>query len=176
MDFDRLLDFIEHRMRMSHVYQPVMLKTLLEAKGVCSTEQVAKSILALDESQHEYYKKITNNMVGRVLRNHGIAHKNGDIYTLAGYESLTPQQKTQLIELCQQKINEYVLRRGERIWQHRKLASGLISGTVKYEVLKRAGTRCESCGVSNEVKALEVDHIIPRNKGGSDDLSNLQAL
>jgi hypothetical protein len=25
-------------------------------------------------------------------------------------------------------------------------------------------------------RALEVDHIVPRNRGGSDDLSNLQAL
>jgi len=32
------------------------------------------------------------------------------------------------------------------------------------------------CGVSADVKALEVDHILPRNHGGSDDLSNLQAL
>ena len=25
-------------------------------------------------------------------------------------------------------------------------------------------------------RALEVDHIVPKNQGGSDDLSNLQAL
>jgi hypothetical protein len=42
--------------------------------------------------------------------------------------------------------------------------------------LKRAKFRCELCGVSAEIKALEVDHIVPRNKGGSDDPSNFQAL
>jgi diadenosine tetraphosphate (Ap4A) HIT family hydrolase len=42
-------------------------------------------------------------------------------------------------------------------------------------VLKRARFRCELCGISADEKALEVDHIIPRIHGGSDDLSNLQA-
>jgi ATP adenylyltransferase len=42
--------------------------------------------------------------------------------------------------------------------------------------LKRAKFRCELCGVSADTKALEVDHILPRNHGGTDDLSNLQAL
>jgi diadenosine tetraphosphate (Ap4A) HIT family hydrolase len=42
--------------------------------------------------------------------------------------------------------------------------------------LKRAKYRCELCGASAEHKAIEVDHIIPRNHGGTDDLSNLQAL
>jgi ATP adenylyltransferase len=53
---------------------------------------------------------------------------------------------------------------------------GYVPGTQRYEVLKRAKYRCELCGVSAEYKALEVDHIIPFNKGGSDDESNLQAL
>ena len=35
---------------------------------------------------------------------------------------------------------------------------------------------CQLCGISIKKKPLEVDHIIPRNKGGSDDESNLQAL
>jgi diadenosine tetraphosphate (Ap4A) HIT family hydrolase len=32
------------------------------------------------------------------------------------------------------------------------------------------------CGISADEKALEVDHIVPRNDGGSDDIINLQAL
>jgi len=51
-----------------------------------------------------------------------------------------------------------------------------VSGTLRYEVLKRAAFRCELCGASAEDRALELDHILPRNVGGSDDLSNLQAL
>jgi ATP adenylyltransferase len=66
--------------------------------------------------------------------------------------------------------------RGKRIWQHRTASSGYISGTLRYEVLKRARFRCELCGVSADVRALEVDHIVPRNKGGTDDLDDLQAL
>lgn len=42
--------------------------------------------------------------------------------------------------------------------------------------MKRAKRHCELCGNDGEIKALEVDHIIPRNMGGTDDLSNLQAL
>ena len=43
-------------------------------------------------------------------------------------------------------------------------------------MLKRSKFHCELCGVSAQVKALEVDHIKPRNHGGSDDITNLQAL
>jgi ATP adenylyltransferase len=56
------------------------------------------------------------------------------------------------------------------------VTAGYISGTLRYEVLKRAKFRCELCGISADEKALEVDHIIPCNMGGSDDITNLQAL
>ncbi len=65
---------------------------------------------------------------------------------------------------------------GEQIWEHRKKSKGYIPGSIKYEVLKRAKFRCELCGVSAEYKALEVDHIVPRNKGGEDSIYNYQAL
>ncbi|MDP9475369.1 MAG: hypothetical protein M3R38_06710 [Actinomycetota bacterium] len=58
-------------MRMSHVYQPVMLLALLRGGGEARTEEIAKAILVHDESQLEYYEDVTKNMVGRVLRRHG---------------------------------------------------------------------------------------------------------
>ena len=68
MTYERLADFVQKRMRMSHVYQPLMLMALLRGGGRRSSAEISKSILAHDESQVEYYEKVTNNMVGRVLR------------------------------------------------------------------------------------------------------------
>jgi 5-methylcytosine-specific restriction endonuclease McrA len=176
MTYERLADFVRNRMRMSHVYQPVMLTALLQNSGRCSTAQIARSILAHDESQVEYYEDVVKNMVGRVLRGHGIVEKDGGGYSLAGYEDLDDEQIEHLIGLCEAKLEEYKARRGRRIWQHRKISAGYVSGTLHYEVLKRARFRCELCGVSADVRALEADHIVPRSRHGVDDLDNLQAL
>ena len=56
------------------------------------------------------------------------------------------------------------------------MSAGYVSGTLRYEVLKRARFRRELCGVSADVRALEVDHIVPRVRGGKDNPDNLQAL
>lgn len=176
--FHHLLDFINNQMKMSHVYQPVMLKTLLENGGRASTEEIARAILSHDQSQVEYYQQITNNMVGRVLRNHNLVTKESrkPLHHLLGAENLSADQVKQLVDACDAKLQGYVDLRGKRIWEHRRRGVRALSGTVRYEVLKRAKHRCELCGISAEDKALEVDHIIPRNHGGTDDISNLQAL
>ena len=176
MTYDQLVDFVQNRMRMSHVYQPVMLAALLAHGGKCSTEEIARAILAHDESQVEYYENVTKNMVGRVLKGHGIVEREDDGYSLVGYEDLGDEEIEYLIERCEAKLDEYKAKRGKRIWQHRRVATGYISGTLRYEVLKRARFRCELCGVSAEVRALEVDHIVPRGRSGTDDPDNLQAL
>ena len=161
---------------MSHIYQPVMIKRLLETGGISHQDDIAKAILQYDEAQLEYYINITNNMVGKVLRSHAIVEKDKKRYSLPGYDTLTKSQISELVALCDQKIGEYIAKRGDKIWAHRNHAEGYISGTVRYEVFKRAKSRCELCGIPSSEKALEVDHIIPRNSGGSEDITNLQAL
>jgi diadenosine tetraphosphate (Ap4A) HIT family hydrolase/5-methylcytosine-specific restriction endonuclease McrA len=176
MTYDELLHFVRTKMRMSHVYQPVMLMKLLENNGRSRIRDIASSILARDESQIEYYEQITKNMVGRVLQNHNIVAREGSEFALKDYRELTPAQAEELIAACQSKIDEYLKKRGELVWEHRRRSAALISGTIKYEVLKRAAHRCELCGIGADLKGLEVDHILPRNRGGTDDLENLQAL
>jgi diadenosine tetraphosphate (Ap4A) HIT family hydrolase/5-methylcytosine-specific restriction endonuclease McrA len=176
MHFDELLQFVTHDMRMSHVYQPVMIRELLHRGGRASREDIARALLNEDRSQLEYYSEITRNMVGRVLANRGIVNRDGTTYELPGYENLSAEQVEQLKDACNRKLAEYVAKRGDAIWEHRRGTSGYVSGTLRYEVLKRAKFRCELCGVPADERALEVDHITPRSKGGSDDLSNLQAL
>jgi ATP adenylyltransferase len=51
-----------------------------------------------------------------------------------------------------------------------------ISGNLRYAVLKRAGFHCELCGISADERALEVEHVVSRKDGGSDEIENLQAL
>lgn len=172
-----LRNFLMNDMKMSHVYQPVMLRSLLESRGRATKTDIAKALLEQDRSQVEYYETITTNMVGRVLTsNRGITEKSMDDYQLIGFDELSDQEIEDLISICQVKIDEYIDKRGDSPWAHRKKSSGVISGSIRHKVLVQAKYRCLACGISAEHKALEVDHILPRNLGGSDELHNLQAL
>lgn len=177
MHFKKLKQFLTKEIRMSHVYQPVMIRNLLKNRGKADSSKIAKDLLTYDISQVEYYQQITKNMVGRVLTNNrGITKKDGDIYYLNGFDHLTKTEQKELIGICDEKIEAIIEKRGKKLWQHRKVSSKAIPGSDRYEVLKRAKGRCELCGISKDVKSLEVDHIIPRTKHGKDELSNYQAL
>lgn len=163
---------------MSQIYQPVMLIELLKSmEGRATVQDIAQAILNKDPTQVEYFSTVVKNMVGRVLtKNHEIATKDKDVYSLIGSDELSDEEAEQLIELCEQRITEFEARRGEAVWSHRRRGHRPISGSVRYTVLSRARGRCELCGISNEEKMLEVDHIFPKSLGGKDDLSNYQAL
>jgi ATP adenylyltransferase len=95
---------------------------------------------------------------------------------LVGFENLNPSQIDKLKQMCLQRLDAFLEQRGNKVFDHRRKSAGYISGTIRYEVLKRAKFHCELCGITADEKALEVDHILPKNKGGADDLSNFQAL
>jgi len=172
--YKKLNNFISKDMKMSHIYQPLMLIELLKNNGTSTITDVAKALLLKDISQIEYYENITKNMVGKVLTNNRkITTKDKNSYSLLDYDKLSQQEIESLINLCVNKISDYTNKRGDDIWSHRKKSKGYISGSTRYEVLKNAKFHCQLCGISAEKKALEVDHIVPRNLGGTDEQKDM---
>jgi hypothetical protein len=52
-----------------------------------------------------------------------------------------------------------------------------LSSKVKDSILQRFNYQCQQCGAREiDGAILQVDHIIPRSKGGSNDVANLQCL
>lgn len=62
------------------------------------------------------------------------------------------------------------------IFKTQKKTTEPVGLSKRYAVLKRDGFQCVACGATGKDARLEVDHIIPRSKGGSNDMSNLQTL
>jgi diadenosine tetraphosphate (Ap4A) HIT family hydrolase len=175
--FARLRDFLDRQMRMSHIYQPVMIEVLLTRGGTADIRDIAAAILAHDESQIDYYEEIVKRMPGKVLSSHGIVERQADTYRLtADIAELTEAEHADLLGLCREAVAKFKAARGVAIWEHRAPGLRLIPGKIRYETLKRAAFRCELCGVSADERALDVDHILPQSAGGTDDSENLQTL
>ena len=126
-------------------------------------------------------------MVGKVLTGNGITAYGNGAYSLIGGDELSdavtwPKAsvaeplRDALQQLCRQRLDAFREQRGEEVFAHRSRHRSPISGSLKYRVLTRARGRCECCGAQEHQRALEVDHIIPINQGGSVAIGNLQAL
>jgi 5-methylcytosine-specific restriction endonuclease McrA len=105
----------------------------------------------------------------------GITRYDQGAYGLVGGEQLRDAERDQLLQLCRHRLDAFRMQRGEEVFAHRNRHRTPISGSINVRVLTRAKGRCECGGAHEHQRALEVDHIVPRNQGGSEDLSNLQA-
>jgi len=174
LNFKELEQYLK-KMKMMHIYQPVMIKTLIQSNGKATARKIAKEFLVKDQSQIDYYTEITNNMPGKVLRKNKIVEYNNKNFEL-DLSEISKEQRADLITICDGKIAEYEEKYGKKIWKHRARDSRIISGSIRYKVLTAAKNRCELCGIHKDEKALDVDHIVPRNKGGPNVIENMQAL
>src|SRR5215467_12268706 len=117
--FEHLRDFIKKRMRMAHIYQPVMIKELLTRGGKASIRNIAAAFLVRDASQLEYYEQITKDMPGKVLGKHGIVTREGAAYRLTiDPASLSSEEKDELVRLCDEAIDAYLKKRGAAVYDH----------------------------------------------------------
>ncbi len=175
MTFDNLKTFLESKMKMSHIYQPLLIKLLVESDGSATIRQLALQFLGYDESQVRYYEKTLINMPIKVLSKHDVVERDKNLVSL-NVVKLTFVQKAELKKICEQKIQEYIQKRGLSVWDYRLIDNDPMPDSLRYRVLKDGKGICALCGASKNERVLDVDHIIPRSLGGKTEYSNLQLL
>jgi hypothetical protein len=112
---------------------PDMIREAIAA----SLRDIALAFLAHDESQIEYYIEVTKRMPGPVLTRHQLVRREGEGYRLVPeVQQLTPDERGELLRLCDEAVENYTGRRGRKLCDHRRIALGDISGTARYEVLR----------------------------------------
>ena len=85
-----------------------MLIELLKNNGKRTVTEIAKAFVNRDPTQVEYYSSVVKNMVGKVLtKNRGITYKDGETYHLSGVNDLSADQREELIQLCQRRLEGY---------------------------------------------------------------------
>ncbi len=168
-----LLLFIRTKMRMSHVYQPLVIRHLVESGGTSTIRQLARSLASSDLAQIAFYERRLKEMPLKVLKRHGVIEVQGDLVRLAA-NSLELSEMLEVEVACSERIATFLTERGTSAWAGLIDFSNVSSG-LRYQVLKR-DRRCRLCGAGPDDSVLHVDHIIPRSRGGSNDLDNLQVL
>jgi ATP adenylyltransferase len=71
-----LIEFLQEKMSMSHIYQPLLIRILVESGGTATIRQLALQFLNQDESQIQYYENRIKQMPLKVLSKHGIVSKH----------------------------------------------------------------------------------------------------
>lgn len=177
-DGARLDDFMTNTMAMSSYYQPLLIKTLIEAGGRMPAAALAQVLLLHDSWALARARRILMRWPKTTLAKHDIA-----FYDKKTREFVLPvrfddaAQRQQVISRCEEAIAKW----------HRREAPRQASQF--YRVIERAGGRCQACGIPGSIRPIDVDHIHPRvtSKDGTvalpdgtriklDDDRNLQAL
>ena len=161
-------------MRMSHVYQPLLIRSLLDAGGKATIRNIATDFAKEDESLIQDYELRIKRMPLKVLKKHGFVKYENGLVSLS-IENLTFDQRARLRALCEKRISQFLFKRGIAIWSRGAINIEPVGESLRYEILKRDRI-CQLCGATKLDRMLEVDHIVPRSKGGTNDPSNLQVL
>ena len=103
MNYEQLKDFLLNKMRMSQIYQPLLIRSLVDTGGTATVRQLATIFLSQDESQIIYYERRLKEMPIKVLSKHGIITKQDDLVIL-NVDKLDYSQKSELKRICEEKM------------------------------------------------------------------------
>ena len=175
MNYEELIDFITNHMPLGHLDEPRLIDALLDKGGIATVGQIAQAYLDQDDGQRRHCENRIRQMPMPALNRIQVVTREGEWVKLNA-PRLTSHQTSQLRMLCEQSMREFTQDFGHNLWDYQMGAPDPVPNSVRYRVLTLAGRRCALCGMSAEQTDLLVNHIIPRSRGGSNELKNLQAL
>lgn len=140
-----------------------------------------RSICSSNRLDVEKCRKIENDFFKSIS-----LHPKTDISIHVKLRYLSPQGRVDLMkdQYYQYKqfvsaLNNVSTERMDRETYEKFVAAerGIISDSLRYDIMRRDGFKCVLCGASaKDGVALHVDHIIPVSKGGRSVRSNLRTL
>jgi len=107
-----------------------------------------------------------------VLLKHGVITRDGEVVRLDAGQ-LDFVQKAAIKMICEQKLQEFVQKRGLGLWDYRLLDTDPVPDNLRFLALAASAGRCASCGVTKKERPLDVDHIwrramrLPRSTSGA---------
>jgi diadenosine tetraphosphate (Ap4A) HIT family hydrolase len=174
MTFTELCDFVANRMRMSHIYQPLLIRCLVNAGGSATIRQLAQEFAINDESEIQQYEKTIRAKPLRILTKHRVVSRSDDLVSLSA-RRLTSEQRVKVGKLCEERIAGFMKERGLKICSYRMMDDP-VPPSLRHTVLKAHDRRCALCGATAKADRLDLDHIKPRSQGGTTTPENLQVL
>ncbi len=152
-----LLEFVNNRMSMSAIYQPLIIRELIEHGGECTIRDLAKAFAKHDLSTVEYYENIVKRYPKQTLLKHGVIEYDKTLksFRLKNY-SVSKQYRESVIEACEAAMSEWIEK------QNRE-GDPSVDSSIRYILLKESGGRCQLCGITSSLSPLEIDHIVPQS-------------
>jgi hypothetical protein len=130
----QIVEFVSERMRMSHIYQPLLIRALVRAGGSATLRQLAIALLMEDESQLVYYEDRIRKMPLPILRKHGIVTSDRNVVSLnAG--NLSYEEGAAIELACTQKLAQFLQRRGLAIWDYRLIETDPVRTGIRYQAI-----------------------------------------
>jgi ATP adenylyltransferase len=102
MTFEELKRYLTSEMKMSHIYQPILIRGLLENGGTANIKQIA-TYFSLDKNRSLHYQKIIKVYPLNVLSKNGIIKYEEDLIKLL-IDNITQEQKAELEKICEQRL------------------------------------------------------------------------
>jgi predicted house-cleaning noncanonical NTP pyrophosphatase (MazG superfamily) len=156
MNATELKTFLMDKMSMTEIYQPVIIKELLQHGGTRTKDQLAVALADYDLSVKDYYRKIVMRWPKITLTKHNVVdyQRKGEKWNLIA----SFNDSEELIKICDSKISEWLENKRNRE------KDPAVNESKRYRVLKGAKSKCELCGIPAQLRPLDIDHIIPQSK------------